>query len=120
MGAGMLEEPRNILPQLNKTLEMLVYQGAGFDYAKGEYIDGPPAEPSLDTASISESQEQETPAGGEKTTADDSESTADSTTASKKTSAEADEDVATNPFGSSTTASSSEIPQSGKIKEMKM
>jgi len=38
IAAGMLDDPRTLLARLNKVLEMFVYQGAGFDYAKGEYV----------------------------------------------------------------------------------
>jgi len=38
IAAGMLDDPRTLLTRLNKVLEMFVYQGAGFDYAKGEYV----------------------------------------------------------------------------------
>merc|ERR1712137_1053173 len=40
IAAGMLDDPRTLLTRLNKVLEMFVYQGAGFDYAKGEYATG--------------------------------------------------------------------------------
>jgi len=52
IAAGTLDDPRVLLTRLGKVLEMFIYQGAGFDYAKGEYItagasaaDAPPAEP---------------------------------------------------------------------------
>lgn len=38
IAAGTLDDPRVLLTRLGKVLEMFVYQGAGFDYAKGEYI----------------------------------------------------------------------------------
>merc|ERR1719454_2453317 len=37
IAAGSLDDPRTLLTRLGKVLEMFVYQGAGFDYAKGEY-----------------------------------------------------------------------------------
>jgi TNF receptor-associated protein 1 len=37
IAAGTLDDPRVLLARLGKVLEMFVYQGAGFDYAKGEY-----------------------------------------------------------------------------------
>eukprot|EP00392_Amoebophrya_sp_AT5.2_P015689 g15905.t1 len=37
IAAGMLDEPRSVLPRLNKILETMVMQGAGYDYAKKEY-----------------------------------------------------------------------------------
>merc|ERR1719221_2080763 len=46
IAAGMLDDPRVLLTRLNKVLEMFIYQGAGFDYARNEYI--PRAEPVAD------------------------------------------------------------------------
>jgi len=37
IAAGTLDDPRTLLARLNKVLEMFIYQGAGFDYAKNEY-----------------------------------------------------------------------------------
>merc|ERR1712066_206546 len=37
IAAGTLDDPRTVLSRLGKVLEMFIYQGAGFDYAKGEY-----------------------------------------------------------------------------------
>merc|ERR1719469_1612254 len=37
IAAGTLDDPRVLLARLGKVLEMFVYQGAGFDYSKGEY-----------------------------------------------------------------------------------
>merc|ERR1711870_206194 len=37
IAAGTLDDPRTLLTRLGKVLEMFIYQGAGFDYAKGEY-----------------------------------------------------------------------------------
>mmetsp|Transcript_56205 Transcript_56205/g.119655 ORF Transcript_56205/g.119655 Transcript_56205/m.119655 type:complete len:737 (+) Transcript_56205:122-2332(+) len=37
IAAGTLDDPRVLLGRLGKVLEMFVYQGAGFDYSKGEY-----------------------------------------------------------------------------------
>merc|ERR1712224_1150386 len=41
IAAGVLDEPRTLLDRLNKVVEMLIYQGAGFDYATNEYIPRP-------------------------------------------------------------------------------
>eukprot|EP00746_Dinoflagellata_sp_MGD_P074200 gnl/MRDRNA2_/MRDRNA2_30002_c0_seq1.p1 gnl/MRDRNA2_/MRDRNA2_30002_c0~~gnl/MRDRNA2_/MRDRNA2_30002_c0_seq1.p1 ORF type:complete len:745 (-),score=179.14 gnl/MRDRNA2_/MRDRNA2_30002_c0_seq1:81-2315(-) len=41
IAAGVLDEPRTLLDRLNKVVEMLIYQGAGFDYATNEYIARP-------------------------------------------------------------------------------
>jgi len=41
IAAGTLDDPRILLGRLNKVLEMLTYQGAGFDYALNEYIARP-------------------------------------------------------------------------------
>merc|ERR1711865_818676 len=38
IAAGTLDDPRTLLARLNKVLEMFVYQGAGFDYSKNEYV----------------------------------------------------------------------------------
>merc|ERR1712086_1053002 len=38
IAAGTLDDPRILLTRLNKVLEMFVYQGAGFDYSKNEYV----------------------------------------------------------------------------------
>lgn len=40
VAAGMIDEPRSVLPRSNKLLEMFVYQGAGFDYATNTYFKG--------------------------------------------------------------------------------
>merc|ERR1719377_84677 len=37
IAAGTLDDPRILLTRLNKVLEMFIYQGAGFDYARNEY-----------------------------------------------------------------------------------
>merc|ERR1711953_1552730 len=44
IAAGTLDDPRVLMSRLNKVLEMFIYQGAGFDYARGEYIERPPVE----------------------------------------------------------------------------
>jgi len=41
IAAGVLDEPRTLLDRLNKVVEMLIYQGAGFDYATNEYVTRP-------------------------------------------------------------------------------
>jgi len=38
IAAGTLDDPRTLLTRLNKVLEMFIYQGAGFDYARNEYV----------------------------------------------------------------------------------
>merc|ERR1719195_1714687 len=38
IAAGVLDDPRVLLTRLNKVLEMFIYQGAGFDYARNEYV----------------------------------------------------------------------------------
>mmetsp|Transcript_60155 Transcript_60155/g.143387 ORF Transcript_60155/g.143387 Transcript_60155/m.143387 type:complete len:747 (+) Transcript_60155:95-2335(+) len=53
IAAGMLDDPRTLLGHLNKVLEMFVYQGAGFDYAKNEYTSS--AEDSSSSSSSSSS-----------------------------------------------------------------
>merc|ERR1719400_298945 len=45
IAAGMLDDPRVLLTRLNKVLEMFIYQGAGFDYARNEYNVPPAATP---------------------------------------------------------------------------
>eukprot|EP00913_Durusdinium_trenchii_P015020 g14086.t1 len=42
IAAGTLDDPRVLMSRLNKVLEMFVYQGAGYDYAKGEYRSSEP------------------------------------------------------------------------------
>merc|ERR1712176_1228662 len=47
IAAGTLDDPRVLQDRLTKVLEMFIYQGAGFDYARNEYVttsDPPPAE----------------------------------------------------------------------------
>lgn len=44
IAAGTLDDPRVLLARLGKVLEMFIYQGAGFDYAKGEYVRAPDPE----------------------------------------------------------------------------
>jgi len=41
IAAGTLDDPRVLIGRLNKVLEMMIYQGAGFDYARNEYIQRP-------------------------------------------------------------------------------
>jgi len=52
IAAGSLDDPRVLLSRLNKVLEIMIYQGAGFDYARQEYIQRP--EPSENTAQVTE------------------------------------------------------------------
>merc|ERR1712137_1325590 len=44
IAAGTLDDPRVLLTRLNKVLEMFIYQGAGFDYATGQYNTRPAEE----------------------------------------------------------------------------
>lgn len=44
IAAGTLDDPRTLLARLNKVLEMFIYQGAGFDYSRNEYITQPAAD----------------------------------------------------------------------------
>merc|ERR1719454_2435532 len=61
IAAGTLDDPRVLMSRLNKVLEMFVYQGAGFDYAKGEYrIAEPAAEPAKAAESKTEAQPSKT------------------------------------------------------------
>jgi len=56
IAAGTLDDPRVLLTRLNKVLEMFIYQGAGFDYSRNEYIERPePAEPAAKEESPAES-----------------------------------------------------------------
>lgn len=41
IAAGTLDDPRTLLSRLNKVLEMFIYQGAGFDYSRNEYVKSP-------------------------------------------------------------------------------
>jgi len=50
IAAGTLDDPRVLLTRLGKVLEMFVYQGAGFDYAKGEYVAAAASQPAIDKA----------------------------------------------------------------------
>eukprot|EP00441_Pelagodinium_beii_P033376 CAMPEP_0197650682 /NCGR_PEP_ID=MMETSP1338-20131121/31091_1 /TAXON_ID=43686 ORGANISM="Pelagodinium beii, Strain RCC1491" /NCGR_SAMPLE_ID=MMETSP1338 /ASSEMBLY_ACC=CAM_ASM_000754 /LENGTH=681 /DNA_ID=CAMNT_0043225139 /DNA_START=228 /DNA_END=2273 /DNA_ORIENTATION=+ len=64
IAAGTLDDPRVLMSRLNKVLEMFVYQGAGFDYAKGEYtkiLDAEPATASTTEASKAEPEKKEAP-----------------------------------------------------------
>merc|ERR1719465_245685 len=49
IAAGTLDDPRVLQDRLNKVLEMFIYQGAGYDYAQGKYVERP--ETSGETAS---------------------------------------------------------------------
>merc|ERR1712046_513479 len=49
IAAGTLDDPRTLMSRLNKVLEMLIYQGAGFDYARNEYV---PRQESTDGAAM--------------------------------------------------------------------
>jgi len=44
IAAGTLDDPRILLTRLNKVLEMFIYQGAGFDYSRNEYVTSPAVE----------------------------------------------------------------------------
>jgi len=59
IAAGTLDDPRTLLARLNKVLEMVVYQGAGFDYARNEYTktetgETEAAKPPLDASVVEE------------------------------------------------------------------
>merc|ERR1711937_801409 len=45
ISAGTLDDPRVLMSRLNKVLEMFIYQGAGFDYSRNEYILKPQTSP---------------------------------------------------------------------------
>merc|ERR1711964_689268 len=49
IAAGTLDDPRVLMARLNKVLEMFIYQGAGFDYARNEYVTQPPGTTVADT-----------------------------------------------------------------------
>merc|ERR1712137_827392 len=57
IAAGTLDDPRTLLTRLNKVLEMFIYQGAGFDYSRNEYITKDCAE-----AGVNDHKEQHQPA----------------------------------------------------------
>jgi len=57
IAAGSLDDPRVLLSRLNKVLEMFIYQGAGFDYAKNEYN----VQPAVEEASTDKSTEEAKP-----------------------------------------------------------
>merc|ERR1711976_798796 len=67
IAAGTLDDPRTLLTRLNKVLEMFVYQGAGFDYSKNEYVTSAPAveesakEEATNTAKPPPAEEKEAP-----------------------------------------------------------
>merc|ERR1719174_1899677 len=50
IAAGMVDEPKVLLPRLNKLLEVCLYQGAGFDYRTGAYSTNPAADEPAPTA----------------------------------------------------------------------
>merc|ERR1711904_331472 len=54
IAAGMIEEPKVLLPRLNKLLEVCLYQGAGFDYRTGTYTSNPAADEPAPTAGASD------------------------------------------------------------------
>lgn len=63
IAAGTLDDPRVLLGRLNKVLEMFIYQGAGFDYARNEYVQRPAVEATpVDSASESPAGEAAKPA----------------------------------------------------------
>merc|ERR1711972_1006060 len=51
VAAGTLDDPRVLMARLNKVLEMFIYQGAGFDYARNEYVTNTAAK---DTAAVTQ------------------------------------------------------------------
>merc|ERR1719161_3040919 len=54
IAAGMIEEPKVLLPRLNKLLEVCLYQGAGFDYRTGTYTSMPATDEQAPAPSASE------------------------------------------------------------------
>jgi len=52
IAAGTLDDPRVLMSRLNKVLEMFIYQGAGFDYAKGEYRAGDASDSKVENAKV--------------------------------------------------------------------
>jgi len=72
IAAGTLDDPRVLMSRLNKVLEMFVYQGAGFDYAKGEYRIAEPAKdqtaPAEEPAKAAESKTEAQPSKTSETT----------------------------------------------------
>merc|ERR1719395_13831 len=70
IAAGMIEEPKVLLPRLNKLLEVCLYQGAGFDYRTGTYTSAPPASEEAGTTpseATGDATTPETAAAGEAT-----------------------------------------------------
>eukprot|EP00931_Biecheleriopsis_adriatica_P004538 TRINITY_DN106190_c0_g1_i1.p1 TRINITY_DN106190_c0_g1~~TRINITY_DN106190_c0_g1_i1.p1 ORF type:complete len:761 (+),score=195.42 TRINITY_DN106190_c0_g1_i1:60-2285(+) len=61
ISAGTLDDPRVLMSRLNKVLEMFVYQGAGFDYASGEYMTKQAAAPKENKQADEEKTSKETP-----------------------------------------------------------
>mmetsp|Transcript_17289 Transcript_17289/g.52344 ORF Transcript_17289/g.52344 Transcript_17289/m.52344 type:complete len:390 (+) Transcript_17289:241-1410(+) len=57
IAAGTLDDSRVLLGRLNKVLEMFIYQGAGFNYARNEYMQWPETEP----AAAVEAEKKEAP-----------------------------------------------------------
>jgi len=70
IAAGTLDDPRILLSRLGKVLEMFVYQGAGFDYAKGEYKTDAPTAKFVEEAKPADSKTEEKPAEAAKPTGD--------------------------------------------------
>ncbi|CAD7930183.1 unnamed protein product [Amoebophrya sp. A25] len=71
IAAGMLDEPRSVLPRLNKILETMVMQGAGYDYGKKAYqqVEGASSSGTAgnDTAASSTTETSETTASSDPT-----------------------------------------------------
>eukprot|EP00930_Biecheleria_cincta_P017158 TRINITY_DN1371_c0_g1_i1.p1 TRINITY_DN1371_c0_g1~~TRINITY_DN1371_c0_g1_i1.p1 ORF type:complete len:771 (-),score=178.96 TRINITY_DN1371_c0_g1_i1:274-2508(-) len=80
IAAGTLDDPRVLMSRLNKVLEMFVYQGAGFDYAKGEYRT---AEPAKDQAAPATESSKEAEAKTEAQPSKTTETTKESSGASR-------------------------------------
>jgi len=76
IAAGTLDDPRTLLTRLNKVLEMFIYQGAGFDYARNEYITRPEPEPAVEATPGSPAEETKIPEQSTSKAAEKPESTA--------------------------------------------
>jgi TNF receptor-associated protein 1 len=61
IAAGTLDDPRVLMARLNKVLEMFIYQGAGFDYARNEYVTA-----ASDTAASTDASQEPPPKQDEK------------------------------------------------------
>jgi TNF receptor-associated protein 1 len=62
IAAGTLDDPRVLMSRLNKVLEMFVYQGAGFDYARNEYVTRDSADAAVEKSTEADGKEAPTQA----------------------------------------------------------